>query len=81
MNLTVYTKTKCPWCIEVVEFLNENNIQFEEKNVRENPDLMKELEELSGQTYAPTLGVDGKIYPDSDIDELKKVLKEKEIIS
>ena len=80
MNIIVYTKTGCPWCIAVTEFLNAKEISFEEKEVRENPDFMREMEELSGQTKAPTIVIDGKVYPDSDIDELKKALEERGIL-
>ena len=46
MNIIVYTKTGCPWCIAVTDYLNENKIDFEEKNVSEDPALFKEMEGL-----------------------------------
>lgn len=80
MKILIYTKTSCPWCIAVTNFLNEKGINYEEKNVSENEDYMKELEDRTGQNYAPTLDIDGDIYPDSDVDELEEVLKKKGIL-
>lgn len=80
MNIIVYTKTGCPWCIGVLEFLKENNVDFEERNVFENDDYMKEMEEKSGQTKAPTLDIDGQIFADSDKEEVEQILREKGIV-
>jgi glutaredoxin len=77
MSFIVYTKTGCPWCTDVTSFLHENNIPFEERNVFENPEYFTEMQQKSGQTKAPTFEIDGQVYGDSDVDELKKVLTEK----
>jgi len=74
MNITIYTKTNCPWCIEVLNFLQENRAPFTEKNMVENPEFFNECLEKTGQIKAPTLEIDGKFYPDSDVEELKKIL-------
>ena len=75
-NILIYTKTGCPWCIAATDYLKENNISHEEKNVTENSEYFKEMEELSGQTKAPTIVIDKKVYPDSDVDELRNVLEQ-----
>ena len=80
MNLIVYTKTGCPWCIEVVNFLHENGIEFEERNVTKNEDFMQEMVDKSGQSKAPTLDLDGEILADVGSEETEVFLKEKGII-
>jgi glutaredoxin 3 len=80
MSLIIYTKTGCPWCIEALTFLKENNVQFEEREVRNNPDFMNELEQKSGQSKAPTLDLDGEILADTDAQAIEVFLKEKGII-
>jgi glutaredoxin len=75
MTITVYTKTGCSWCADVINYLDENGILYEEKNVSENPDFMFELENKTGQTFAPTFEIDGKLYPNSDVEELKSILE------
>ena len=73
----MYTKTGCPWCMEVLGFLRNENIQFEERNVTENPKYMEEMVQKSGQSKAPTLDVDGKILADTDAKAVEEFLKNK----
>lgn len=80
MKIIVYIKTGCPWCVGVTEFLDEKGIEYEKRNVTENPDLFEEMQMKSGQTKAPTLEIDGVIYGDSDVEELKRVLFEKGVM-
>jgi len=76
MSLIIYTKTGCPWCIAVTDYLEEEGITFEERNVIENPEYFTEMEQKSGQTKAPTIELNGVVYGDSDVDELKRLLSE-----
>jgi glutaredoxin len=80
MSLIIYTKTGCPWCIDALTYLNEKQIAYEEREVRSNPEFMKELEEKSGQSKAPTLDLDGQILADTDANAIEIFLKEKGII-
>lgn len=74
MGLIVYTKTGCPWCAEVLDFLRYKKIAFEERNVLENPNYMQELVEKSAQDKTPTLDLDGKILADTDVEAVVKFL-------
>lgn len=76
MSLIIYTKTGCGWCAEALQFLKENNIAFEEREVLGNEEYFKELEEKSGQMKTPTLDLDGKILANTDSVEIEKWLKE-----
>jgi glutaredoxin len=80
MTLIIYTKQNCPWCEEALHFLNVAGIEYEEREVRHNPDFMKEMEQKSGQTKAPTLDLDGEILADADVSAIEVFLKEKKII-
>jgi len=80
MSLVVYIKTGCPWCTDVTDFLHTNNIPFEERNVFEHPEYFTEMQQKSGQTKAPTFEIDGEVYGDSDVDEIKRVLTEKGVL-
>ena len=80
MNIIVYTKTGCPWCIGVTTMLAENNISFEERNVTDNQDYMDEMIKISDQSKAPTLIIDGEVIADSDKDEVRKKLENKGIV-
>lgn len=75
MNIIVYTKTGCPWCIGVTEFLKEKAIDFEERNVTENENYFIEMQAKSGQTKAPVVDIDGKIIADTDKEEVERELQ------
>lgn len=74
MNIIVYTKTGCPWCIDLTEYLNEKGISFEERNVIENESYFVEMQAKSGQTKAPVVDIDGKIIADTDKEEIEREL-------
>ena len=80
MSLIIYTKTGCPWCIDALTFLKTAGVEYEEREVRSNPDFMKELEDKSGQTKAPTIDLDGEILADTDAQTIESFLKEKGIL-
>ena len=77
MNIIMYTKTGCPWCRAAAELLHSKNVPFDEREVRNNEQFMKELVEKSGQNKVPTFDIDGHILADSDADQLAVYLKEK----
>jgi glutaredoxin len=77
MKLTLYIKTNCPWCVGAVNFLREEGIPFEEKNVSENETFFEEMQSLSNQTKAPTMNLDGEIFPDVGEEEIADILEQK----
>ena len=78
--MIVYVKTGCPWCTQVLNFLHDKKIQFEERNVTTNKSYFDEMIKKSNQTKAPTLDIDGYILADSDKDQVEKYLVEKGIL-
>ena len=80
MTLIVYTKLGCPWCREVVAFLKEESVSFEEREVRGNKEWFDEMVKKSGQEKTPTLDLDGEILADTDREAVEKWLKEKGVI-
>lgn len=78
--MILYTKTGCPWCDEVRNYLIENDLTFEERNVTSNDEFFKEMFDKSGQEKAPTLDINGEIFADLGADEVEEILREKGII-
>ena len=75
-NLPIlYVKPGCPWCHEAVEFLSEHGISYRERDVIADGEAMREMEQKSGQTKAPTLDWHGKILADFGVDELVPFLR------
>lgn len=72
----IYTKTGCPWCVEMIKFFVSRDISFEQRNVNINPEYFQEMIERSGQTKAPTLVFDnGDILADTDAAQVEIYLK------
>lgn len=78
--IILYTKSGCPWCDEVRDFLNNKKISFEEREVLSNQEYFDELISKSKQTLTPTLDIDGEIFPDLGKEETEKILKNRNII-
>ncbi len=73
-NPILYVKRGCPYCAEAKQFLDQHNVSYEEVEVRSDPDAMKKLEEVSGQTKTPTLVWDGDVLANFGTDELEGFL-------
>lgn len=73
-NIIVYTKTGCPWGIEVINFLNSKGIFFTEKEMLSNPEFKDECISKTGQWKCPTLDIDGHILADSDAKSVENYL-------
>lgn len=76
MSLPVlYIKRGCPWCDEVVEYLDRNKIEVQTFLVSSDREAMQEMVALSGQSKAPTLDWHGEVLADFGVDELVPFLK------
>lgn len=75
MKPTLYVKTGCPYCKAAKDFLDGNQINYREVDVRKDEAAMKKLEEISGQTKTPTLEHDGEVLADFGVEELEAFLK------
>lgn len=71
----LYVKTGCPWCEEVLDFLDERRLPYRKVIVSGNPEAMREMVDLSGQSKAPTMDWDGEVLADFGVDELIPFLK------
>lgn len=76
----LYIKPGCPWCDEVVDYLNRRKIEVSIVVVSGNPDGMREMVERSGQSKAPTMDWDGEVLADFGVDELVPFLRDRGVI-
>ena len=75
-SVRLFVKPFCGWCHEAKDWLKERGIPFEELNVITDGAARKEMFELTGQTLAPCIDVDGHILADFGTDELEEFWKE-----
>lgn len=74
-KVIVYSTPTCPYCHAAKEFLQENNIEFEDVDVSKNQDRAQEMIEKSGQMGVPVLDINGTIIVGYDREQIKKALK------
>lgn len=81
MSLPIlYIKPGCPWCDEVVDYLERKRIAVKTVIVSGNREAMTEMVELSGQSKAPTMDWHGTVLADFGVDELVPFLKKHGVI-
>ncbi len=71
----LYVKTGCPWCDEVLEYLDSHHLPYEKITVSGNSAAMQAMIDLSGQSKAPTMDWDGEVLADFGVDELVPFLR------
>lgn len=79
MNMKVYVKPGCPWCVDVIAYLKKEGYEFEEIDVIANRDKFDEMIAISGQSSAPTMTVGDLMLPDFGVDELKVFLNKHDL--
>ncbi len=73
-KVIVYTQTGCSACEAAKEFLSQEGIDYEEKNIRSDELAMKELTEKYNSRSTPTILVDDEVIIGFDREELERVL-------
>ena len=71
----LYVKKGCPYCQAAIDYLDEHHVKYEALDVRSSDALMKQLQDVSGQTKTPTLALNGAVLPDFGVEELDEFLR------
>lgn len=79
-NLALYYKVTCPYCLKVMAYMEQQDIEMEMRNVLE-PGVLDGLVELTGRTQVPCLVIDGEPMLESDdiIAYLARLVEAEEI--
>ena len=77
-KVRLFVKPFCGWCHEAEDWLEERGIEFEKLDVISDRAARQEMLELSGQTLAPVIEVDGEVLADFDTDQLEEFWKKLE---
>ena len=70
-RVRLFIKPYCGWCHEAIEWLDARGVQYEQLDVISDAKARREMVELSGQTLAPVIDVDGEILADFDTEQLE----------
>jgi glutaredoxin len=77
-KIRLFIKPFCGWCHEAKDWLDERGIAYEELDVISDRAAFKEMKELSGQTLAPVIEIDGEVLADFDTEQLDEFWKKLE---
>ena len=80
-KIRLFVKPFCGWCHEAKDWLHDREIEYEELDVTSDRAAFNEMRELSGQTLAPVIEVDGEVLADFDTGQLEKFWKKLETAS
>jgi glutaredoxin len=72
MKIRLFIKPYCPWCQKAMCWLDEHGMAYEKLDVIADSKAYTEMVNLSGQTLAPVIDVDGKVLADFGPEELDK---------
>jgi glutaredoxin 3 len=72
MKIRLFIKPYCPWCHKATAWLDAHKIQYETLDVISDSEAFAEMKEISGQTLAPVIDVEGEILADFGPEELAK---------
>ena len=75
MSVILYVKEGCPWCEAAESELHKLGVKYERREVRSNAEYFNEMKEISGQSKAPVLDIDGRILADFGVEQLPAFLK------
>ena len=74
-DITLYTQPDCPPCQIMKIFFKENQIRYQEKNIKTDKTALYELTKKYGSYSTPTVVIDGKAFIGFEIEEIKKELQ------
>ena len=70
-KITAYLKTHCGWSEGVRAIFRKYQLDFEEKDIIQNPAFRWEMEQKSGQPLSPCVEVNGTMLPDVSGEEVE----------
>jgi glutaredoxin 3 len=73
-DVKLYSRKWCGWCVEAKDYLKAHSIPFREIDVGCDPAADEEMRRLSGQSYVPTIVVDGHVLANFDTGQLERFL-------
>jgi len=80
LNITAYLKTHCGWSEGVRAIFRKYDLDYEEKDIIQNPAFRWEMEQKSGQPLSPCVEVNGTMLADVSGDEVEGWMTEQGLL-
>ena len=72
--VTIYTTPSCVYCKAAKEFFQENNVEYEEKDVTQDDAAREAMIQKSGQMGVPVIDVNGETIVGFNKEKLAELL-------
>lgn len=76
-TITVYTTQYCGFCHALKHFLDEKGLIYEEKDVSDNQENLKEMLNISNQMGVPVIKIDQDVIVGFDKNRIEEIIKDK----
>ena len=75
-EVIIYTTPVCPFCKKLKAYLDENDIEYLEKDISMDKDAQGEVIEKTDKMIAPVIDIDGEIIEGFDRTLIEEALEE-----
>tara|TARA_Y100001968_G_scaffold323503_1_gene361287 strand:+ start:232 stop:495 length:264 start_codon:yes stop_codon:yes gene_type:complete len=79
-NIVAYLKPVCGWSNSVRETLAKYGLQYEDKDIINNPEIYAEMVQKSGQPLSPCVEINGQMLADVDGSEVETWMLENGVV-
>ncbi|HEA84524.1 MAG TPA: NrdH-redoxin [Candidatus Wildermuthbacteria bacterium] len=73
-KVILYTTPTCVYCKAAKEFFEENNVEYDEKDVSKDEADLQEMVKKSGGMAVPVIDIDGEILVGFNKDQVGELL-------
>lgn len=80
IEITAYLKTQCGWSEGVRSIFRKYNLEYQEKDIIQNPAYRWEMEQKSGQPLSPCVIVNGTMLADVSGEEVEAWMTEQGLL-
>lgn len=80
MEITAYLKPMCGWSKGVRAIFQKYNLEYEDRDIINNPANYAEMVEKSGQPLSPCVVIDGTMLADVSGEEVENYLLSKGLV-
>ena len=79
-NIVAYLKPVCGWSNSVRETFSKYGLQYEDKDIINNPEIYAEMVQKSGQPLSPCVEINGQMLAEVDGSEVETWMVENGVV-
>ncbi len=81
MKIIAYLKPTCGWSMGVRAIMKKYDLEYEDRDIINDPDQYAEMVEKSGQPLSPCVEINGTMLADVSGEEVENWMLSKDLIS